>query len=194
MAQKCGEICEAEEKGDMVMKRTVKSMEEKYLLPSLELVERVFTEFDSPQEGKMVRSLVEEIRRKRFYLSELELVMVDEDDAPIGYVMFSRFHLEGRYEDELLILTPAAVRTDLQRQHISKELIEYGFERAKTMGYKAVIVEGNPRNYRSRGFRTSAYLSITDRESVGLPTAVSLMVKGLVPGVLEGIQGSVEYS
>lgn len=38
MAQKCGEICEAEEKGDMVMKRTVKSMEEKYLLPSLELV------------------------------------------------------------------------------------------------------------------------------------------------------------
>ena len=168
------------------MKRTVKSMEEKYLLPALELVERVFTEFDSPQEGKTVRALVEEIRSKRFYLPELELVMVDEDDAPIGYVMFSRFHLEGRYEDELLILTPAAVRTDLQRQHISKELIEYG--------YKAVIVEGNPRNYRSRGFRTSADFGITAHESVGLPAVECLMVKELVPGGLEGIHGTVEYS
>ena len=176
------------------MKRTVKSMEEKYLLPALELVERVFTEFDSPQEGKTVRALVEEIRSKRFYLPELELVMVDEDDAPIGYVMFSRFHLEGRYEDELLILTPAAVRTDLQRQHISKELIEYGFEKARAMGYKAVIVEGNPRNYRSRGFRTSADFGITAHGSVGLPAVECLMVKELVPGGLEGIHGTVEYS
>jgi hypothetical protein len=29
--------------------------------------------------------------------------------------MFSRFHLEGEYEDQLLILTPVAVKTSLQR-------------------------------------------------------------------------------
>lgn len=44
------------------MERTIKSMEEKYLLPSLNLVEEVFAEWDSPEEGKMVRQLVEEIR------------------------------------------------------------------------------------------------------------------------------------
>ena len=110
------------------MNRIIKSMEAKYLVPSLELVETVFTEFDSPEEGKMVRSLVEEIRTKRFYLPELELITVDGDtDEVIGYIMFSRFHLEGKYENELLILTPAAVKTQLQRQHISKEMIEYGF-------------------------------------------------------------------
>ena len=176
------------------MKRTIKSMEEKYLLPSLELVERVFTDHESAEEGKMVRSLVEEIRGKRFYLPELELIMVDEGDRVIGYVMFSRFHLEGKYEDELLILTPAAVRTDLQRQHISKELIEHGFAKAKAMGYKAVIVEGNPMNYRSRGFRTSADFGITAHESVGLPAVECLMVKELVPGGLEGIHGTVKYA
>lgn len=176
------------------MKRTIKSMEEKYLVPSAELVERVFTDHESAEEGKMVRSLVEEIRGKRFYLPELELIMVDEGDRVIGYVMFSRFHLEGKYEDELLILTPAAVRTDLQRQHISKELIEHGFAKAKAMGYKAVIVEGNPMNYRSRGFRTSADFGITAHESVGLPAVECLMVKELVPGGLEGIHGTVKYS
>ena len=175
------------------MERIIKSMEEKYLLPSLDLVETVFTEHSDAEEGKLVRSLVEENRSKRFYRPELELIMVDEHDEVIGYVNFARFHLEGRYENELLLLSPVAVKTELQRQHISKELIEYGFEKAAAMGYKAVIVEGNPRNYRSRGFVTSAPFGITAHESVGLPAVDCLMVKELIPGGLEGIQGQVAY-
>lgn len=177
------------------MNRIVKSMEDKYLLPSLELVEAVFTAHSDAQEGKLVRSLVEEIRSKRFYLPQLELVMVDGDaDEVIGYVNFSRFHLDGKYEDELLLLSPVAVKIELQRQHISRELIEYGFEKAKAMGYKVVIVEGNPMNYRNRGFVTSAPHGITAHESVGLPAPECLMVKELVSGALESICGQVCYS
>ena len=175
--------------------RIIKAMEDKYLLPSLELVEAVFTDHESAEEGKLVRNLVEEIRSKRFYDPRLELVMVESDtDEVLGYVNFSRFHLEGKYEDKLLLLSPVAVKTQLQRQHISKELIEYGLEKARNLGYKAVIVEGNPMNYRSRGFRTSADYGITAHESVGLPAPECLMVQELVPGGLEGIQGQVCYS
>lgn len=174
--------------------RIIKSMEEKYLVPALELVESVFTASESAEDGALVRSLVEEIRSKRFYLRPLELIMVDEDDAVIGYAMFSRFHLEGKFENELLILTPVAVKTQLQRQHISKELIEYGLEKAAAMGYKAVIVEGNPMNYRNRGFMTSAPFGITAHASVGLPEPECLMVKELIPGGLEGIHGQVSYA
>lgn len=119
--------------------------------------------------------------------------MVDENDAVIGYVMFSRFHLEGKYENELLLLSPAAVKTELQRQHISKDLIEYGFERAKDMGYKVVIVEGNPDNYHARGFVTSADFCITAHPSVNLPAPECLMVRELIPGGLNGISGQVAY-
>lgn len=174
--------------------RVIKSMEEKYLLLSLELVEAVFTEHENAAEGKLVRRLVEEIRSKRWYLPELELLMVeDTTDEVIGYVMFSRFNLEGKYEDELLILTPAAVKTELQRQHISKALIEYGFEKARSMGFKAVIVEGNPRNYNARGFVTSCGHGIVAHEKIGLPAPECLMVKELVPGTLGTITGSVCY-
>lgn len=176
------------------MERIIKSMEEKYLVPALELVETVFTEHSDAEEGKLVRRLVEGIRSKRIYLPELELIMVDEKDEVIGYAMFSRFHLEGKYENELLILTPVAVKTELQRQHISRDLIEYGLEKAKEMGYKAVIVEGNPMNYRSRGFVTSAPFGITAHESVGLPAVECMMVRELVPGGLDGIRGQVCYS
>ena len=175
--------------------RIIKTMEEKYLVPSLELVQTVFTEHSDAEEGYLVRRLVEEIRAKRFYLRSLELIMVDSDtDEVIGYVNFSRFHLDGKYEEELLLLSPVAVKTRLQRQHISRELIEHGFVRAKELGYKAVIVEGNPRNYRSRGFVTSADHGITAHESVGLPAPECLMVKELVPGALAHIHGQVCYS
>ena len=175
------------------MARIIKSMEEKYLVPALELVEGVFTASESAEDGALVRRLVEEIRSKRWYLPELELIMVNEVDEIIGYCMFSRFHLEGKYEQELLILTPMAVKTELQRQHISKELIEYGLERARELGYKAVIVEGNPMNYRNRGFVTSAPFGITAHESVGLPAPECLMVQELIPGGLEGMRGQVSY-
>ena len=175
--------------------RVIKSMEEKYLLPSLDLVQAVFTAHSDAEEGALVRSLVEEIRSKRFYLRSLELIMVDEDtDEVLGLCIFARFHLDGKYENELLLLSPVAVKTELQRQHISRELIEYGFQRAKEMGYKAVIVEGNPQNYRSRGFMTSAPFGITAHESVGLPAPECLMVRQLVPGGLEGIHGQVCYA
>ena len=173
--------------------RVIKTMEKRYLEPSLELVERVFTAHADAEEGKLVRCLVEEIRAKRFYVPELELVMV-EDGEVIGYVMFSRFHLEGKYENELLLLSPAAVKTELQRQHISKELIEFGFEKARKLGYRAVLVEGNPMNYRSRGFVTSADHGITAHSSVGLPAPECLMVRELVPGGLEGITGQLRYT
>ncbi len=176
------------------MKRMIKSMETKYLLPSLELVEEVFAESDSPEEAKLVRQLVEEIRAKKYYVPELELIMVDEKDEIMGYAMFSRFHIEGRYEDELLILTPVAVKTELQRQHISKDMIEYGFEVARKRGFKAILVEGDPSNYRSRGFGPSYKFGIEAAPSVGLPHPDCLMIKELEQGALDRMSGLVDYS
>ena len=67
------------------MKRIIKAMENKYLTSSLELVEDVFAEYDSPEEARVVRQLVEEIRSKKYYIPELELIMVDQNDEVIGY-------------------------------------------------------------------------------------------------------------
>ena len=92
------------------------------------------------------------------------------------------------------MLTPVAVRTELQRQHISKDLLEYGFEIARGMGYQAIFVEGNPRNYQSRGFRASYPFGIEASPSLGLPHPECLMVKELVPGALDKMHGFVDYS
>lgn len=175
------------------MKRSIRAITKEYEIPSLDFVEKVFTDYKNAEEGDCVRRLVQEIRSKEYYLPELDLIMVNERDEIIGYCMFSRFHLEGKYENELLMLTPVAVKTELQRQHISKELIEYGLSMAKEMGYKAVIVEGNPNNYHARGFKTSADYGIIVSENIHLPDIGCMMVQELVPGALQHIHGVVDY-
>ena len=176
------------------MERIIRTVKADEFEKSALFVKKVFTESEDEESGTLVGNLVREIRSKKYYLPELDLVMVNENDEIIGYVMFSRFHLDGKYEDELLLLSPVAVKTELQRQHISKELIEFGLEKAKKLGYSACIVEGNPRNYNTRGFKTSCKFGIFAHESVGLPAPECLMVQELKEGALEHIKGGVEYS
>lgn len=59
-------------------------MTKEYTQASLELVERVFTESEGKENGIIVRELVEEIRSKKYYIPELELIMVNEADEVIG--------------------------------------------------------------------------------------------------------------
>ena len=83
------------------MLRIIKPMEKKYLQSSLDLVETVFTAWDSPEEGKTVRSLVEEIRSKKYYLPELELLMVDETDRILRLCFSRREGHRKRKQDAL---------------------------------------------------------------------------------------------
>ena len=176
------------------MERIIKAVTANETDSTLDFVERVFTDSEGEESGKLVRSLLAEIRSKKYYVPALDLIMVNEDGEILGHVLFSRFHIEGKYEDELLLLSPVSVKTEYQRQHISKELIEYGLGKAKELGYKLCMVEGNPRNYRSRGFVTSADYGILADESVGLPHVDCLMIQELVPGALENVHGYVNYS
>lgn len=175
------------------MLRKIQAIKENQYEKSLDFVKQVFADSEGIESGELVKNLVMEIRNKHYYVPELDLAMVNEDDEIIGYCMFSRFHIEGRYDDRLLILSPVAVKTSLQRQHISKDLIEYGLNKAKELGYTICMVEGNPLNYRSRGFKTSADYNVYASESVGLPAPECLMIQELIPGALEGVHGYISY-
>ena len=174
--------------------RTIKPIEKKFFEPALDFVEEVFADAVSPEEGKIVRALVQEIRAKKYYLPSLELLMLHDSERILGYANFSRYHIGGKFEDELLLLSPVAVRTEFQRQHISKDLIEHGFASAARMGFRAVLVEGNPQNYTARGFVPCHKFQITPGPGMHLPHPDCLMIKELEPGAAEKMRGSVDWS
>ena len=88
----------------------------------------------------------------------------------------------------------AGVPIDHSFLRYKKELLEYGFAEAKALGFKAVLVEGDPRNYASRGFQASWRFGITAGPHVELPSPDCLMVKELEPGGLEKMSGLVDFS
>lgn len=57
---------------------------------------------------------------------------------------------------ELSVLTfePLSVRPGFQQQGIGRRLLEESFERARAMGFAAVVIFGSPGNYVSRGFKS----------------------------------------
>ena len=80
------------------MNRIIKSMENKYLESSLNMIRRTFTQSEDAENAEIVVSLVREIRSKEFYLPELELVMVNEEDE---FQDIRRFRYNRRRECRL---------------------------------------------------------------------------------------------
>ena len=76
------------------MQRIIKTVQNNELDRTLDFVEKVFTDSEGEESGKLVRSLLAEIRSKKYYLPELDLIMVNEDGDVMGHVLFSRFHIE----------------------------------------------------------------------------------------------------
>ena len=86
-------------------KGAIKAIPFDQLEEALDFVKKVFTDSEGEESGTLVMNLVKEIRSKKYYLPELELVMIDENNEIIGYCMFSRFHIENKYDDEGRVIT-----------------------------------------------------------------------------------------
>lgn len=143
-------------------------------------------------DGDLEVRLIEEIRRTRYYLPELSFV-AQRDGALVGHFMLSRFPLEDRHEQELLLLCPVAVDYRLLRRGIGRQMLSLGLKEARRLGYKGVLVEGNPQFYRLFGFVTSKELGILADDKLGLPSPDYLMALELVPGSLAEISGKVNF-
>lgn len=62
----------------------IKSVTKEKMNDPLDFAEKVFTDSECAENGRPVRSLVPEIRSKKYYYPELDLITVNENDEIIG--------------------------------------------------------------------------------------------------------------
>jgi predicted N-acetyltransferase YhbS len=135
-------------------------------------------------------TLAERIRNSEYYINDLSLVAVVDGNV-VGHIMFTPLKIKGSTEcHESLDLAPVSVRADYQNQGIGKLLVRSGIEKAKELGYKSLVVMGNPKYYQSFGFELASDWKI------GLDAEYNskyLFALELVDGGLDGVSGIVEY-
>lgn len=122
------------------------------------------------------------------YIPELALV-AEVDGEIIGHIMFTRTYLSvpGK-RFEALLLAPVAIVLEQRNKGIGAALIEEGMSRAKAMGFTSVFLVGDPDYYSRFGFRSVTSYGI--RHNSEIPDQY-IMAKALVPGVLDGTDGTI---
>lgn len=139
-------------------------------------------------DGTAEINLIHEIRSKQYYIPELSFV-TECDNKIVGHFMLSHFPLsqspdysnydKAQIKTDVLMLTPVAVKIDCLRKGIGTSMLLQGIKWAKQLGYKAIIVEGNPAFYNTLGFVSSYKCNVFPANSTSLPSPDCLMIQML---------------
>ena len=124
------------------------------------------------------------------FVKELDFVM-EKDGALIGQNMFMRTVLNANDGRTIPVLTmgPIGITPELKRQEYGKKLLDYSLAQATTMGFGAVLFEGNIGFYGKSGFDYARNFGIRYHD---LPEGADdsfFLCKELIPGYLDGITG-----
>lgn len=124
------------------------------------------------------------------FVKALDFVM-ELDGEPIGQNMFMKTHIDaddGR-QIEVLTMGPIGITPAKKRQGYGKMLLDYSLEKAKELGFSAVLFEGNIGFYGKSGFDYARNFGIRYHDLKEGEDDSFFLCKELIPGVLSDVTG-----
>ena len=135
--------------------------------------------------------LVHKLRDSSAFIPELDYV-AEVNGRLVGNIMYSRSKIvspEG-VEHEVLSFGPLSVLPEFQGRGIGKALMRESFERARGLGFGAIVIFVHPDYHPRLGFRRASDFGITAADGTTFP---AIMALELVPGSLDGITGRLYF-
>jgi predicted N-acetyltransferase YhbS len=166
------------------MEITLKLEEEKDFATVEDLTREAFWNVYCP--GADEHLLAHNLRKTDVFIKELDFVAIDNDKI-IGNIMYAKATIKNNaLEYTVLTFGPISVLPEYQNKGIGKKLINHTIKLSKEMGYKAIIIYGDPEYYKRFGFKISKEYKIADKNKK-FPEA--LLALELYPNALNGIEG-----
>ncbi len=135
-----------------------------------------------PYEHWMVHEL-----RFRDGITELSLVAQRKNGTIVGHIICSKAAvIKESYTLPVLNFGPLSVLPEYQRQGIGQALIRTMIEKAKKLGYGAILFFGRPEYYPQFGFKEAAIYGISDAEGYNYPAFMAMELK---EGYLKDVRG-----
>ncbi len=135
--------------------------------------------------------LVHILRKSDAFIRELSIV-ADIGDQIAGHVLLSRAIVLDNFESrhEVLCLGPISVHPDKQHAGFGTILMRYAIQAATALGYRGILLFGDPRFYARFGFVNAQKFGITTSDGKNFDAFMALE---LAPGSLNGISGKFFY-
>ena len=131
--------------------------------------------------------VLHQLRESNSYVEELDLIAIYEGEI-IGHVISTKAHVidTENKEHEVLCVGPIAILPDFQNKGIGTKLLDFSISVAGKLGYKGMILFGNPDYYHRFGFRNAQEFGITTKEGLNFEP---FMVLELQENGMEEING-----
>ena len=131
--------------------------------------------------------ILHNLRKSQDFIKELDFV-AELDGAVVGNIVYSKGKIvnDAGIAHEVICFGPISVLPSCQNKGIGRRLIEHSAEVAKAMGFKAIVIFGNPAYYHRFGFEDAEKFDIHTSDGKNF---AAFMVKELSEGSLQGISG-----
>ena len=124
------------------------------------------------------------------FVPALDFVM-EKDGALIGQNMFMRTHIDADDGRVIPVLTmgPIGITPELKRQGYGRRLLDHSLEKAREMGFGAVLCEGSIDFYGKSGFSFARNFGIRYHDLPEGADQSFFLCRELISGYLDGVTG-----
>ena len=143
--------------------------------------------WDIYQPGCDEHLLAHKLREVSAFIPELDFV-AELDGQIVGNIMYSKAKIVDELggEHEVISFGPLSVLPSFQKTGIGAKLVKHTLELAREMGFKAVLIFGNPAYYHRFGFVNAEKYQIT---TSGGENFDAFMALELYAGAFQGVSG-----
>lgn len=133
----------------------------------IQLFQQTFTDSEGADEGKLIGELVRKFRATTSP-QDLRVFITTDETAIIGCVIFSKMRFEHSSDQQVWLLSPAAVHTQYQGKGVGQGLIHYAHTLLKCEGVAVVVTYGDINFYSKVGYQPITTAMITPPISTDL--------------------------
>ena len=134
--------------------------------------------------------LVHHLRKEKQFIKALDFIATHNDKI-IGNIVYVEAKITDNNgeEHQVVAFGPVSVLPEYQGKGVGSKLINHTAQLAKEMGYKAIMIYGDPEYYKRFGFKLSKEYGITNGTR---KYPASMQIWELYPDALKGISGVYE--
>ena len=142
------------------------------------------------REGCFEHLIIHNLRKDKSFVKELDYC-IEIDNKIIANIVYAKgkLKLENGNIREILIFGPVSVLPKYQKKGYGEKLINYTIEKAKELGFDAIVIMGNPNYYKKFGFESCSKYKIYYEGLDKNEEAPFFMIKILNDNNIENLKG-----